>query len=112
MSMNITCHRAFDELVLWLKRVGGLRDTYHVREVRQGIKRANGIPDTVTFSTETEYALPQPALLALYCEVAWMFGAAEHIVDVERMMDQTRVLAKDGSIAECCRQRWHFKDCM
>ncbi|KAI6039140.1 hypothetical protein EDC04DRAFT_2687191 [Pisolithus marmoratus] len=91
MSMDITCHRAFDELVL-----------------NEEGKRHS---DTVIFSTETEYALPLPAFLALHalcCEAAWMSGAAEHIVDVERWMDKTRVLAKDGSTTDGCWQRWHL----
>ncbi|KAI6030236.1 hypothetical protein EDC04DRAFT_2898507 [Pisolithus marmoratus] len=103
MSMQITCHRLFDDLVLWLKPVEGLPHTYCVCEARQGTKAANSIPDMVTLSTSTEYALPHPAFLALHalcCEVAWMSGATEYIMDVERRMDQTRVLAKDGSTAD------------
>ncbi|KAI5986008.1 hypothetical protein EDC04DRAFT_2589992, partial [Pisolithus marmoratus] len=101
MSMQQTCHRAFDELVLWLKPVEV--HMYHVREARQGLKTEMSIPDVVTLSTTTDFPLPHPAYLALHalcCEVAWMSGAAEYIIDVERRMDQTRVLAKDGSTAD------------
>jgi hypothetical protein len=62
-----------------------------------------GIPDIVTFSTTTGFPLPSPALLALHalcCEVAWMSGTAEYLMEIERRMDQTRVLASDGSTAD------------
>ena len=61
------------------------------------------IPDIVTFSTATEYPLPHPAFLALHalcCEVTWMSGAAEYIMDTEKRMDETSVLANDGSTAD------------
>ncbi|KAI6040720.1 hypothetical protein EDC04DRAFT_2893730 [Pisolithus marmoratus] len=103
MSMQQTCHRAFNELVLWLKPVEGLGDTYHVCEARQGLKTQMNIPDVVTLSTATQYPLPHPAFLALHalcCEVSWMSGAAEYIVDVEGKMEQTNVLANEGSNAD------------
>lgn len=57
----------------------------------------------VTFSTKTDLPLPDGTYLALHalcCEVAWMSGAAEHIMDIERRMDGTDVLANDGSTAD------------
>lgn len=103
MSMELSCRRAFNELILWLKPVEGLPHTYHVCEARHGLKKRFGIPDIVTFSTTTEFPLPRPAYLAiraLCCEVAWMSGAAEYIMDIERKMDQTSVLANDGSTVD------------
>lgn len=122
MSMEQSCHRVFDELFLWLKPVEvcspdlssctllhicqqGVSHPYCVCEARQGLKTRLRIPDIVTFSTETEYPLPHPAFLALHalcCEVAWISGAAEYILDTERRMDedQTRVLANDGSTVD------------
>lgn len=103
MSMELSCRRAFDELVLWLKPVEGLPHTYRVYEARHGLKRRMSIPDIVTFSTTTEFPLPCAAYLAVHalcCEVARMSGAAEYIMDTEREMDQTSVLANDGSTAD------------
>ncbi|KIK26307.1 hypothetical protein PISMIDRAFT_676105 [Pisolithus microcarpus 441] len=101
--MEQACHRAFDELVLWLKPVEGVRDTYRTYEARKGLKERMRVPDIVTFSTTTEFPLPHPAYIALHalcCEVTWMSGAGEYIVDIERRMDQMGVLAKDGSTAD------------
>ncbi|KAI6018412.1 hypothetical protein EDC04DRAFT_3068534 [Pisolithus marmoratus] len=103
MMIDVSCHHYFDELSLWLKPVEGLPHTYRVCEAHQGLKQFLGIPDMVTFSTKTEHALPHPAFLAVHalcCEVAWMSGAAEYLIDIERRMDQTSVLAKDGSTAD------------
>ncbi|KAI6004742.1 hypothetical protein EDD15DRAFT_2155432 [Pisolithus albus] len=104
MSMEQGCHTAFDELVLWLKPVEVRSlDTYHTHASRPGVKEKRNIPDIVTFSTTTGFRLPNPTYLALHalcCEVAWMSGAAEYIMDIERRMDQTRVLAEDGSTAD------------
>ncbi|KAI6046710.1 hypothetical protein EDC04DRAFT_2557553 [Pisolithus marmoratus] len=87
MTLECNCHKAFDELALWLK------------PVEERMK----VPDIVTFSTETEFPLPCPVFLALHalcCEVACMSGAAEYLMDIERRMDRTRVLEKDGSTAD------------
>lgn len=103
MTLEYNCHKAFDELALWLKPVEGLQDTYRVYEARQGLKEIMRVPDIVTFSTETEFPLPCPAFLALHalcCEVACMSGAAEYLMDIERRIDRTRVLEKDGSTAD------------
>lgn len=103
MMLQYECHAVFDDLVLWLKPVEGAQDTYSVHSAHPKVKGALGIPDTVHFSTTTGYPLPHPALLSLHalcCEVAWMSGAAEYIMDIERRMDQTRVLANDGSNAD------------
>jgi hypothetical protein len=81
----------------------GAQDKYHVCEAPQGLKAEIGIPDIVAFSTETEFPLPSPALLALHalcCEVAWMSGALDYLMDIERKIDQTSVLANDGSTAD------------
>lgn len=81
----------------------GSPNRYHVCEARQGLKLDLRIPDIVTFSSATEYPLPHPAFLALHalcCEAAWISGAAEYIMDIERKMDETRVLANDGSTAD------------
>lgn len=61
------------------------------------------VPDIVTFSTTTKFPLPHPSYIALHalcCEMTWMSGAEEYIVDIERRMNQMGVLARDGSTAD------------
>ena len=70
---------------------------------KEELKLDQKIPECVTFFTTTTLPLPHHAYLALHalcCEVAWMSGAAEHLMDIERRMDDTRVLANDGSSAD------------
>ncbi|KAI5994776.1 hypothetical protein EDD15DRAFT_760741 [Pisolithus albus] len=96
-------YRAFNELVLWLEPVEGIQDTYRTYEAQLGLKERMHVPDIVTFSTTSGFRLRKPTYLAhhvLCCEVAWMYGAAEYIMDKERRMDQTRVLSKHGSTAD------------
>lgn len=61
------------------------------------------LPNEVTFTT-TDPSLPLPspnylALHALCCEVAQMSGAADWLSEIQEDMEETRVLAKDGSMA-------------
>ena len=67
--------------------------------VTDSITFVPSLPEHATFSTATDLPLPHPeflALHALYFEVAWVSGAAEYIVDIERRIDDTKVLAKNG----------------
>ncbi|KAG8215741.1 hypothetical protein J3R82DRAFT_7636 [Butyriboletus roseoflavus] len=85
MSMELSCHAALDELFVWLKPVEGSPHTYRVCEARQGHKMILRTPDVVTFTTASEYPLPDPAYLALHalrCKVAWTSG--EYLMDMER----------------------------
>lgn len=44
------------------------------------------LPEYVTFATATTLPLPNPKYLALHalcCEVAWMSGALQYIMDIE-----------------------------
>ena len=78
-------------------------NTYDVRVAKEELKLDQKIPERVTFSTATTLPLPRHEYLTLHalcCEVAWMSGAAEYLMDIERRMDDTRVLANDGSTAD------------
>ncbi|KAI6019266.1 hypothetical protein BKA83DRAFT_4303562 [Pisolithus microcarpus] len=62
-------------------------------------------PEYVTFSTPDpdEYPLPNPAYPAIHAtriKVAHLSGAAEHIEEVLRRMEDTLVLAEDGGSSE------------
>lgn len=74
-----------------------------MRVAKEEMKLDQKIPNRVAFSTATTLPLPHYEYLALHalcCEVAWMSGAAEYLMDIERKMDDTRVLANDGSTAD------------
>lgn len=79
--------------------------TYRVCTAMDSIRLVPGgsLPEHVTFSTATDVPLPRREYLALHalcCEVAWMSGAAEYIMDIERRIGDTKVLAKDGSTVD------------
>ena len=59
-----------------------------------------GLPETVTFTTHDNALLPDPHFLALHAtcaKVTHIPGAGEYIYGVDRDMDTTPVLSKDGS---------------
>ena len=59
-----------------------------------------GLPETVTFTTQDNAPLPDPHFLALHtacAKVANLSGTGEYIYGVNRDIDTTLVLAKDGS---------------
>ena len=77
--------------------------TYRVCTAMDSIRLVPALPEHVTFSTATDVPLPRREYLALHalcCEVAWMSGAAEYIMDIERRIGDTKVLAKDGSTVD------------
>ncbi|KAN0094628.1 hypothetical protein V8E55_002915 [Tylopilus felleus] len=81
VSMNVFSHILFDDIKLLVP----------------------ALPEHVTFSTATDVPLSRHEYLALHalcCEVAWMSGAAEYIMDIERRIGDTKVLAKDGSTVD------------
>ena len=119
VSMNASSHLLFDDLRLWLKPVEvrlsslslswlhiGQQDaphTYRVCTAKDSLRNVPPLPEQVTFATVTDLPLSHCGYLALHalcCEVAWMSGATEHIMDIERRMDNTKVLANDGSIVD------------
>ena len=61
------------------------------------------VPAVVTFATTIpNLPLPSPEYLALHalcCEVTWMSGAGDLLDELQRDLEETRVLAKDGSTA-------------
>ena len=58
------------------------------------------LPTTVTFTSHDNAPLPDPHYLALHtacAKVAHLSGAGQHIDSVDRDIDTTPVLARDGS---------------
>ena len=59
-----------------------------------------GLPQTVTFTAQINAPLPDPCYLALCtacAKVAHLSGAGEYIDSVNRDIDTTLVLVRDGS---------------
>ncbi|KAH7884188.1 hypothetical protein F5I97DRAFT_1669731 [Phlebopus sp. FC_14] len=109
VMMNPRCHHLFDDLRFWLKPVEGAPNTYTTHLGREDWR--HDIPHTVILATTTDLPLPCGAYFALHalcCEVAWMSGAAEYIMEIERRMDQTWVLANDGSTADLLARALSF----
>lgn len=76
---------------------------YRVCTVKDSLRYYPPLPEYVILTTKTGLPLPNPEYLGLHalcCEVAWKSGAAEYIMNVERKMDDTKVLADDGSTAD------------
>jgi len=63
-----------------------------------------GLPPIVTFtSTTPSFAMPDPRYLCIHAacaQVAHLSGAGEHIDSIFRDVEDTRVLANNGSSAE------------
>ena len=60
----------------------------------------HGLPTTVSFIAQNNAPLPDPRYLALHAacaNVAHLSGAGQHIDSVDRDIDTTPVLARDGS---------------
>ena len=60
----------------------------------------HGLPMTVSFIAQNNAPLPDPCYLALHAacaKVAHLSGAGQHIDSVDRDIDTTLVLARDGS---------------
>jgi len=129
LSLGTDVHDRFDNLELWFEGTDEVHYSYyrfpsgtnlthtqpnrynvrvsdvdHMRYLRMfGHLHAGGGPLSVTFSSNYKDArLPNPQLLALHAacaRVAHMSGAAETFYELERDVEDTRVLAFDGSSA-------------
>ncbi|KAG6328443.1 hypothetical protein ID866_10645 [Astraeus odoratus] len=103
ITMNQHCHHLFDDLYLWLKPTEGPPHTYCVHLAREEWRKDEGIPKFITLTMTTDLPLLNGAYFALHalcCEVAWMLGAGEYIMDIERRMEDERILENDGSNAD------------
>jgi hypothetical protein len=95
--MNCPFHSLFNELYLWLKPVEDVQHKYQVCVARNELRFGTNppLPEHVTFATATTLPLPDPKYLALHalcCDVAWMSGALQYIMDIERQeSDDTNI---------------------
>jgi len=118
LSLDPNCHADFDNLDLWFEHTA----TPHRYQVCVAdsvqefyLERFNHLESDnfgrlfVTFSrTDERQEYPHPRLLGLHAacaRVAHMSGAAEAIDKVERDLEDTTVLAKDGSSAHLLEYR-------
>ncbi|KAF9778920.1 hypothetical protein BJ322DRAFT_1113799 [Thelephora terrestris] len=108
LSLESNVHQYFEKLELWFEGTNE-PNRYHVLHVRYLRKfehlHADGDHTFVTFSPSPHYEgarLPNPQLLALHAacaRVAHMSGAAEAFDELEREVEETNLLASDGSSA-------------
>jgi len=99
MTMEMGLHGLFDSLSLWFEATN-IPNQYTLHSVHPFVL-AN-LPQTVTFTAQNNLPLPSQRYLALHAacaKVAHLSGAGEYIDAVDRDIDTTRVLARDGSSA-------------
>ncbi|KAF8266448.1 hypothetical protein EI94DRAFT_1830627 [Lactarius quietus] len=101
MTMQHDVHDFFDRLMLWFEKT----DTPNCYNVRTTLSPRFFEPRQVTFTTPhpVKLPLPSPELLALHAtcaQVAHLSGASEYIDRILEDMEETRVLAHDGTSSE------------
>ncbi|KAJ7262645.1 hypothetical protein B0H12DRAFT_1103967 [Mycena haematopus] len=121
LTMGSDLHKAFDRMQFWLEEVPGQTNTYNVCSVGNKIfTLAPPPPPRVTFAVDPDVeaackadnkpvpALPSPSLLAIRAacsRVAHMSGAGEQIDHIFRDLEDTSVMAEDGSTADLLTSR-------
>ncbi|KAF8552464.1 hypothetical protein OG21DRAFT_1416028, partial [Imleria badia] len=103
LSMDVYPHELFSNLIMWLKPVQDTPQTYQVHLGLEICREHGNIPEFVTFTTDTGLSLPNSVYLtlqAICCEIVWMSGAWEYILNLEERMEATDILASDGSAAD------------
>ncbi|KAJ7222987.1 hypothetical protein B0H12DRAFT_1150813 [Mycena haematopus] len=115
-------HYLFDHLKFWLEEVPGMANTYDVcARDPKFFNRVMGAPRRrVTFTVDPDVeaackaknkpvpALPSPSLLSIRAacsRVAHMAGAAEQVDQILRDLEQTPVMAEDGTTADLLTSR-------
>jgi len=99
MTMENNLHALFDDLSVWFEATDVVNQ-YTLNAISPVFLA--GYPPVVNFVAHVDLPLPDPRYLALHAacaRVAHLSGAAEYIDDVNRDIDTTLVLAKDGSSA-------------
>ncbi|KAJ6590463.1 hypothetical protein DFH09DRAFT_1139443 [Mycena vulgaris] len=82
LTLALQLHDFLGTLELWLERVEGTENKYHVCYPTTGILDLDYLPKTITLQTPTNFTLPRPKLLAVHataCRVAHLSGAAEYL---------------------------------
>ncbi|KAG8832780.1 hypothetical protein FRC17_000653 [Serendipita sp. 399] len=104
ITLTQAIHTAFDALDLWLEAVLDEENWYRVEVLSHRLRRGLGLAliDKVHFISPDPVKLPVPnplylRLHAACAKIARMSGAGEVIDVLEREIDETPVLAKDGS---------------
>ncbi|KAK7063794.1 hypothetical protein R3P38DRAFT_3301484 [Favolaschia claudopus] len=116
LTMTEALHKLFDHLLFWFEAVIGSEHTYDVKSADpEFFKIVPTPPRRVIFAVDPACIsdctakgkpvpkLPSPSLLAMRAacsRVAHMAGAAEQADQIARDMEDTLVLAEDGTSAE------------
>ncbi|KAG9026895.1 hypothetical protein FRB95_008348 [Tulasnella sp. JGI-2019a] len=103
MTLDMTVHTLFDQLILWFEPEGDIPNQYRVclkREINLGLPN----PPVVTFtSSDPRIPLPNARFLKLHAacvKVANLSGASEYIESMLRDVEEIEVLASDGTSAD------------
>ncbi|KAJ7257588.1 hypothetical protein B0H12DRAFT_471613 [Mycena haematopus] len=121
LTMRSDLQHLFDHLDFWLEEVIGEENTYEIVSVKNKVfKLGLPLPARVTFRVDPDMvaactarntdlpALPSPSLLAVRAacsRVAHMSGAAEQADQILRDLEDTPVMAEDGSSAHLLELR-------
>ncbi|KAH9846326.1 hypothetical protein C2E23DRAFT_744329 [Lenzites betulinus] len=103
LTLTQSLYTLFDAMDLWFEPICGHANRYRV-EVGLSYTHAQlAIPHEVQFTSHENLPLPNPEYLTIHaacCRIAHMSGAAEYANKVVCDLEDTRVLAEDGSSAE------------
>lgn len=104
MTLSQDIHYMFDHLELWFAEMPKLH-CYKLEAVEIFQRVLSTLPEYVTFTTpdKDKLPLPSPSYLKLHaacCRIAHLSGAAEYVEKFYRDMEDTQVLAHDGSAAK------------
>ncbi|KAJ6612984.1 hypothetical protein B0H10DRAFT_2165419 [Mycena sp. CBHHK59/15] len=121
LTMAENLHRLFDRMEFWFEAVIGESNTYKICAADPDFFNVLGSPpQRVTFTVDPDVvaaceangrpvpALPSPSLLAIRAacsRVAHMAGAAEQADQILRDLEDTSVMAEDGTTAELFTSR-------
>ncbi|CDO76110.1 hypothetical protein BN946_scf184876.g3 [Trametes cinnabarina] len=99
MTLTANTHRLLDDLELWSEAVQGKEHCYRVNApILRGT--ASSVPSEVPFVAHRGLSLRNPEWLRIHApcaRVAHMCGAREYMDLAIRRMEETRVLAEEGS---------------
>ncbi|KAH7333911.1 hypothetical protein B0J17DRAFT_721147 [Rhizoctonia solani] len=99
LTLETSVHTNFDNLEIWLELVLEFENRYEVKKRDHFVGR--DLPRFVTLSSaSSELPLPDPRYIAYHAACARVIklsGAAEHISQVLRNVEETKVLSEDGT---------------
>ncbi|KAI0654426.1 hypothetical protein C8Q70DRAFT_925846 [Cubamyces menziesii] len=104
MTLSPRIHALFDKMLLWLEKVDEEDNTYRVVLARGRTHDAINVREKAHFvSHHPDLPVPNPRYLHIHatcCRIAHMSGAADYLDLVLRDIEESQVLAEDGTSAD------------